>query len=222
MEIYLSLDPSVGKNLDEYVEICNQIPDDLGLIYIHEDVMDGIFVERSAVNDAEHSHVIAHAKKPIDTHLMIENPTRDIGKYIKPNVKNLCFHMETQDIEATFSLVKKINSHGINGGIAIDKPTWLSPDFDQSILKKHNRFTIMSVKCGASGQSFEPRVVDFVKTIKAINPGAHVTVDGGVTDQNIIQLRDVGVDAVVVGSYVYKSTNPSATVQHLLLLLNQK
>ena len=40
--------------------------------------------------------------------------------------------------------------------------------------------------------------------INKYNPECLIEVDGGVSDENIQSLKDVGVDVVVAGSFVYK------------------
>ena len=44
---------------------------------------------------------------------------------------------------------------------------------------------------------------------------ALIEVDGGVTNQNIEQLLEAGVDAFVAGSFVFKSENPTETISDL-------
>ena len=44
---------------------------------------------------------------------------------------------------------------------------------------------------------------------------ALIEVDGGVTDKNIEQLSEAGVDAFVAGSFVFKSSEPVNTIKTL-------
>ena len=48
-----------------------------------------------------------------------------------------------------------------------------------------------------------------------INPNCLIEVDGGVSDKNIQQLKDVGVDIVVAGSYVFKHENRAEAIKSL-------
>jgi ribulose-phosphate 3-epimerase len=47
-----------------------------------------------------------------------------------------------------------------------------------------------------------------------------IEIDGGVTDQNASQLLAAGADVLVAGSYVFSSTNPTATIANLSAQVN--
>ena len=64
MDISISLDPAVGKNLKEYLAEVNAIKG----IRIHCDVMRPPYGNR--MTDEEFQYVIANAKHPIDIHIM--------------------------------------------------------------------------------------------------------------------------------------------------------
>ncbi|MEN9655867.1 MAG: hypothetical protein RL311_799, partial [Bacteroidota bacterium] len=42
-----------------------------------------------------------------------------------------------------------------------------------------------------------------------------IEIDGGVTNKNAKQLAEAGADVLVAGSYVFKATDPIATVADL-------
>mgnify|MGYP001000619890 CR=1 FL=1 len=77
----------------------------------------------------------------------------------------------------------------------------------------------MSVNPGFGGQSFIENTDKKVQQLKALiefsGSNALIEVDGGVTNQNIEQLLESGVDAFVAGSYVFKSENPTETIANL-------
>jgi ribulose-phosphate 3-epimerase len=58
-----------------------------------------------------------------------------------------------------------------------------------------------------------------VKQLKAliISKGAStkIEIDGGVTSTNAKALKDAGADVLVAGSFVFKSENPSKTIEKL-------
>ena len=66
---------------------------------------------------------------------------------------------------------------------------------------------LMSVNPGFGGQKFIPNVLEKIKCLKdkieMKNPRCLIEVDGGVSDQNIADLKDSGVDIVVAGSYIF-------------------
>ena len=59
----------------------------------------------------------------------------------------------------------------------------------------------MSIHPGYSGQAFLPESLDRIRDLRAALPeGVHVQVDGGVTAENVADVREAGADLIVAGS----------------------
>ena len=82
----------------------------------------------------------------------------------------------------------------------------------------------MSVNPGFGGQSFIENTYNKVKQLKQLiadkNTNVIIEIDGGVTNKNAKQLVDAGADALVAGSYVFKSDNQLETIKDLKALAN--
>ena len=86
-----------------------------------------------------------------------------------------------------------------------------------------NGIDALSIEPGFYGQSFldvsYKRMREFSKHRDAYRKetGKYVElqVDGGVTDKNIRELKDVGVDIAVAGSFVFKNPDPVGQVRLL-------
>ena len=52
------------------------------------------------------------------------------------------------------------------------------------------------------------------------NSKAIIEIDGGVNSQNAKKLIECGANALVAGSFVFKSKNPTETISELSLLIN--
>ena len=78
---------------------------------------------------------------------------------------------------------------------------------------------LMSVNPGFGGQKFIPSVIEKAKKLKELinkrNPKCLIEVDGGVSDKNIKELKDAGVDIVVAGSYVFGSDSYKKAIDSL-------
>jgi ribulose-phosphate 3-epimerase len=78
---------------------------------------------------------------------------------------------------------------------------------------------LMSVNPGFGGQSFIdsviPKAAKLNEMRNRINPKCLIEVDGGVNDKNIQSLKDVGVDVVVAGSYVFKHASKEEAIASL-------
>ncbi len=77
----------------------------------------------------------------------------------------------------------------------------------------------MSVNPGFGGQSFIENTYKKVKQLRSLidktNSKVIIEVDGGVNDTNISKLAEAGVNAFVAGSFVFKSEDPTKTIQNL-------
>lgn len=176
-----------------------------GCDYVHVDVMDGHFVPNMTIGPVVVSSVAKCASKPLDIHLMVENNTFFVDLFAPFAPEFISFHFEEE--KHPHRLIQKIKSLGIKAGIVLNPHTrvenieYLLGDLDMVLL--------MSVNPGFGGQSFIPSVIPKAKLLKELiaktDSKAIIEVDGGVTNQNIQELKDAGVDMVVAGSYVFNN-----------------
>ena len=87
------------------------------------------------------------------------------------------------------------------------------------LVRAASYIMVMTVKCGKSGQVFQPSAMDLVPQVRAINPKAVIIIDGGVNENNIDLLKKAGVDVAVVGNYAkkcYENGNLAIGINRLL------
>jgi ribulose-phosphate 3-epimerase len=77
----------------------------------------------------------------------------------------------------------------------------------------------MSVNPGFGGQSFIPHTYNKIralrKMIDVMGLQTEIEIDGGVTLQNAKDLLNAGATVLVAGNTVFRSENPTATIQNL-------
>ena len=77
----------------------------------------------------------------------------------------------------------------------------------------------MSVNPGFGGQKFIERTYEKVRKLRGMvdRAGANtmIEIDGGVNINNARPLLDAGADALVAGSFVFKSDSPENTIANL-------
>lgn len=186
-------------NLAQDVEaIC-----EAGCDLVHVDVMDGHFVPNLTIGPVVVSAVEKVATKPLDIHLMVENNTFFVDLFAPLKPAYISFHIEEE--KHPHRLVQKIRSLGIKPAITLNPHT--PPESVEFLLSDVDMVLLMSVNPGFGGQKFIPSVLERAKRLKALiekyNPNCLIEVDGGVSNQNIQELKAVGVDVVVAGSYVF-------------------
>jgi ribulose-phosphate 3-epimerase len=188
---------------------------DGGCDLVHVDVMDGHFVPNLTIGPVVVSAVSKAATKPLDIHLMVENNTFFVELFAPLKPKYISFHLEEE--KHPHRLIQKIRSYGISPAVVLNPHKGL--DDLEYIINDLDMVLLMSVNPGFGGQKFIPSVVQKAKKLKELitkkGSSALIEVDGGVSDQNIQDLKDAGVDIVVAGSYVYGSDDYSKAIKSL-------
>ena len=193
---------------------CNLI-DKSDADWFHLDVMDGIFVPNISFGIPIVKAIRKMTSKPLDVHLMITKPERYIEKFIEIGSDIISFHIEaTNKLEENISLIKSKN---VKVGIAINPDTPIDSLID--IINKIDLVCLMGVFPGFAGQKFIRNTFDRLKELKKLiidnNSKALIEVDGGVKADNYMELRSLGADVLVAGSYIFKSKDYKEVVKKL-------
>lgn len=180
MQISISVEPYLGLDislLTQYIEKIWQVKQSIPDLSIHFDYFK---TNKQALNLLK-----SYANKiTIYTHLMNQELDDD------------CFRVISRDVTQVSDITND------RQGLVFDLGCPVTGY--EELIKKSHFITVMSVKCGQSGQTFNPEALALVKQIRALNPQAVITIDGGVNDLNIKLVKDAGVDIAVVGNYAKK------------------
>ncbi|MBT3418664.1 MAG: ribulose-phosphate 3-epimerase [Flavobacteriales bacterium] len=198
-------------NLQRDCEMVNNSKAD----WFHIDVMDGHFVPNISYGMPVIQAIKKHATKPLDVHLMIEKPERYIEEFAKVGADIITVHYEsTIHLHRTLTQIK---DSGCKAGVVLNLTTPVSVLED--ILPQCYMVLLMSINPGFGGQKFEKMTYKKVRKLRqmANNQGlnTHIEIDGGVTSANARKLIDAGADVLVAGSFVFKSENPTQTIEDL-------
>ena len=177
--------------------------------------MDGVFVPNISYGMPIIKVINKIATKTLDVHLMIVDPERYIETF-----KNLGTNILTVHYEACTHLhrtLQNIKVNGMKAGVAVNPHT--SVDLLKDILFDVDLVLIMSVNPGFGGQSFIDNTYKKIETLKKMREesGSNfiIEVDGGVNSMNASKLIKSGADALVAGSFVFKSKDPIKTIDDL-------
>lgn len=188
---------------------------DAGCDLVHVDVMDGHFVPNLTIGPVVVEPVAKAATKPLDIHLMVENNNFFVDLFAPLKPKYLSFHLESE--KHPHRLIQKIRSLGISPAIVLNPHTKVE-DIEY-LLQDLDMVLLMSVNPGFGGQKFIPTILEKAKKLKELinkrNPNCLIEVDGGVSNKNIQELKDAGVDIVVAGSYVFGSSDYKQAIDSL-------
>lgn len=183
--------------------------------WFHIDVMDGMFVPNISFGFPVIHAIKKHAKKPLDVHLMIENPDRYLEDFKNAGAAVLTVHYEAcKHLHRTLQVIKSL---GMKAGVSLNPHTPVHVLDD--IITETDMVLVMSVNPGFGGQHFIEQSYQKIKQLKQLinQAGAQtlIEVDGGVTVENAPKLVQLGVDILVAGSSVFKAENPAKTIEKL-------
>ncbi len=198
-------------NVQRDVEMINRSEAD----WFHIDVMDGVFVPNISFGLPVLKAMKKHATKPMDVHLMIVEPDKYVADFKEAGADILTVHYEAcPHLHRSIQLIK---SHDMQAGVALNPHT--NPDVLRSVIRDLDLVLIMSVNPGFGGQKFIDQAVEKVADLKKmiVETGSHakIEIDGGVNLETGRRLVDAGADALVAGSFVFKSENPETTIAAL-------
>jgi len=198
-------------NLQRDVEMLNESQAD----WIHIDIMDGMFVPNISFGLPVCEAIYKHAKKPLDVHLMIEQPDRYLEDFRNAGAATITVHYEVCDhLHRTLQVIKSLDC---KAGVALNPHT--NVQLLEDIICDIDMVCIMSVNPGFGGQKFIENTYKKVRQLKEIivenDAKTLIEIDGGVNANNAPLLMEAGADVLVAGSFVFKSLDPLATIEEL-------
>ena len=189
--------------------------EDGGADLIHVDIMDGHFVPQISIGVPVVAALNKVATVPLDVHLMITEPERQIEAYVKAGASMVSVHLEaTRHIHRTLSMVR---ARGATAGLAINPGTPVSAL--EAVAGQVDYVVVMSVNPGYAGQPFIPDSIKRVQETRSLLDSrgnrAPIEVDGGITHSNASRLVNAGAEILVAASAIFGDTDPADATRRL-------
>jgi ribulose-phosphate 3-epimerase len=172
--------------------------DDAGADIFHCDIMDGSFVPNFTMGVMDLATIRRYTSKPIDCHLMIENPGSKTDWFIDAGADILYIHPESE--RYVIKTLAHIKERGAQAGIAINPDTSIASISE--LLNLADYVLVMTVNPGFAGQKFIDFTEKKVKALSALKEeyGFHLMIDGHCSPDVISRLSALGADGFVLGT----------------------
>jgi ribulose-phosphate 3-epimerase len=192
-----------------------------GADLIHLDVMDGHFVPNITIGAPVVRAIKRVATRPLDVHLMIEDPDRYIQDFVSAGASMISVHVEAvRHLHRTVSFIRKL---GAKAGVVLNPATpasmleVIAPDVDFVL--------VMSVNPGFSGQTFIPHSLDKLRRVRALLDDAAsqalIEIDGGIDQSNVGDVVAAGANILVAGYAIFGGPDAEAATRALRASANQ-
>lgn len=183
--------------------------------WFHLDVMDGVFVPNISFGFPVIEAIAHCAQKPLDTHLMIVNPSAFYPQCAKLGISWLTVHYEAcPHLNRDLQTIRLL---GMKAGVAINPATPVA--MLEDAVDYADMVLIMSVNPGFGGQRFIPESLRRIEQLAALRQRRGLTfkiqVDGGISEKNAAQLYQCGADVLVAGNAIFSSEHPKETIARI-------
>jgi ribulose-phosphate 3-epimerase len=136
---------------------------------------------------------------PFEVHLMVNDPLSFMSKITHPGLRKVIFHFEA--VTDHNDLIGRIRGRDLVPGMAI-KPQTKMEEF-RGAAEEVDTLLFLTVDPCCYGHPFKPEVLDKVAGARKAFSTKVISVDGGVSLDNLKTFYDIGVDYVCVGSRIF-------------------
>lgn len=206
------------KTIEEAREKAGMVSSALSL---QLDLMDGIFVPEKTFPFVGSEHMEPLDIGMFELDLMVKNASERIPLWLGLGASRLIFHMHAEE-----SLLDNLDIYkdilvGVERGIAVAVDT---PMEEVDTLVPYVDFVqFMGIeKIGFQGEPFSEKVIEQIQSFKKAYPDITVSVDGGVSEENIHILKNIGVERAVMGSAIFGKGSAEENLARLEEFVNRQ
>ena len=189
-----------------------------GADYLHLDVMDGHFVPPITFGALVVESVRKVSRLPLDVHLMIEQPERQLEAFAQAGSDIINVHIEA--CSKPIEVLRQIRSLNCQAGVCLNPETPL--EAIEEALTEADQVIVMGVNPGWGSQPFIPETLLKVRRLRTLlverGLAPEIEIDGGVKAGNAAACAEAGARVLVAGSAVF---NDKASVQENMRALRQ-
>jgi len=209
IKISASLAASSQINLSQTIQELEQA----GADFIHFDIEDGNFVPIMTLGIRMIKDLRPLTNLPFDVHLMVNNPEWLIPEVVEMGANIISIHYEVCPYpRRTLGIIHEL---GIQAGLAFNPKTPLPPL--QHYLPFLSLVLILTTEPEVGKATYTPSVLEKAREGKkqAGLENVQWEVDGGFTEDNIIDAKRAGADIIVCGRGIFRDNQIRLNVKRL-------
>jgi ribulose-phosphate 3-epimerase len=184
--------------------------------FVQIDIMDGQFVPSRSITWQDIQKV--SPRPGWEVHLMVKSPEKELVNYRNAGAVKAVFHFEaTAQPEIVISTARKL---AIKVGMAINPETSVAAIL--SLADQVDSVLFLSVNPGFYGAKYIPEVLNKVRELHRLRPNLLLSIDGGINQNNLLEVAAAGVSEICVGSGIFRQPDPAAAYRQLTEMVNGK
>jgi ribulose-phosphate 3-epimerase len=161
-----------------------------------------------------------------------------ISKFLDFDMRSIGLHLMVEDPVTDLELLKQFSNYQIRVYLHQESDLGCLKNFEWPsfwhkclavkmetellTLEYYKDFTevqLMSVEIGSQGGEFNPLVIEKVNKLKSLGYAGRISLDGGINERTILQVKNLGIDRLSIGSFFQKSQNFKESFRILTELL---
>lgn len=203
--------PGTVEEISHKIDLLGSRPE-----WIQIDIVDGRFAQPTSWpyirGGPEELRALPNPPKT-EVHLMISEPERTVKDWVHAGASRILVHEESTKEFGV--ILDSLKDSGVEVGAVLKLETpieSLEPWIDRLTLVQ-----LMSIaEIGAYGEQFNDAVIPKIESLRLRYPNLTIEVDGGVARDHAVRLFDLGVTNLVIGSAIFKASDPAAAFQEFL------
>ncbi len=191
-----------------------------GVEIIQVDIIDGRFADNMTISPADIAG-FDFGELQLDFHLMVEEPLDYLNEIIeyKEQLPTRAVIAQVERMSSQLEFINQAKDVKIKAGFSLDLFTPFSA-IEKDILSKLDVIQLMSIEAGFQGQKFDQKIFQKIKEInqikKELELNFELVIDGGIKEAQLKQLKNLQVDAVAVGSWLWKNDKPQSVAESVI------
>lgn len=154
----------------------------------------------------------------VEVHLMSTKPEEYLDACAALGASRVYFHLG--EVESPSYILSEMDPYDFTKGIVLSPQTAVEDVF--TYIDEIDAIQVMTVVPGAQGGDFLPEMLDKVTYARERRTDIWISVDGGMNKETIKKAREIGVDAVGVGSAIMREINVIDAYRELANIMKEE